>query len=134
MTPAPVAGSTAAATATDVPTQVVDYALISRERVTCEGNDRPGAIVIRVQDENGQGVPGIFLKVSWAGGEELFATGLHPDMGPGDADYVMALGITYAVTLADVPADVAGDLSLLQEMCGEVTGFVSWRIVFQRRR
>ncbi len=134
MTPAPVAGSTAAATATDVPAQAVDYALISRERVTCEGNDRPSAIVIRVQDENGQGMPGVFLKVSWAGGEELFATGLHPDMGPGDADYVMSPGITYTVTLADVPADVAGDLSLSQEMCGEVTRFVSWRIVFQRRR
>lgn len=134
VTAVPVARSTTAATATAVPTRVVDYALISRERLTCEGNDRPDAIVIRVQDENGQGMPGVFLKVSWAGGEELFATGLHPDMGPGDADYVMSPGIIYTVTLADVPADVAGDLSLSEEMCGEVTRFASWRIVFQRRR
>ncbi len=133
-TAVPKAVITTVAAATDVPTRVVDYVLITRERVVCEGNDRPGAIVIRVQDERGQGMPGVFLKVSWMGGEELFATGLHPDMGPGDADYEMNPGITYTVTLADVPADVAGDLSLSQEMCGEVVRFTSWWIIFQRRR
>jgi len=133
-TAAPTAATTTVATVTDVPTRAVDYALISRERVVCEGNERPGAIVVRVRDERGQGMPGAFLKVSWAGGEELIATGLHPDMGPGDADYMMSPGITYTVTLADGSADVAGDLSLSQEMCGEVARFASWWIVFQRRR
>lgn len=58
-----------------------------------------GIIEVRVQDSNGDGVPGQAVKVSWEDNSSTFFTGMKPERGPDYADFQMEAGKAYTVEM-----------------------------------
>jgi hypothetical protein len=59
-----------------------------------------GVIEVRVYDRAGDGVAGIPVQVTWGGNQrQTFYTGLKPERGPEYADFEMAAGQSYTVTI-----------------------------------
>lgn len=58
-----------------------------------------GLIEVYVQDDAGDGVPGIEVRVRWDGGIDRFFTGLKPERGPAYGDFTMEEGTGYVVDL-----------------------------------
>jgi hypothetical protein len=130
-TEAPTATPTASPTAS--PTPVVAYRLISRKRL-CDAEKDKGRLLIYVRDEDGQGVPYVGIKVSWSGeeaeGEEVFFTGLKPEVDPGYADFDMKPEMVYDITVMGSD-NVARDVAFAED-CSENKGAPSWQLVFQK--
>jgi hypothetical protein len=93
------------------PTRVVivdtGFGLISRVAL-CEQSRRTGLIQVFVYDALEVGVPGVGVSVEWAGGSEIFFTGLKPEIEPGYADFRMEPDMLYTVTLVGLSEPVAG--------------------------
>jgi hypothetical protein len=84
-------------TFTPTPAALPTFLLIAQERV-CEPG--PAQIRVVVEDENGKGVPGVEVWVTWDNGADRFMTGLKPDKGRGYADMGIQPDVTYAVAVA----------------------------------
>lgn len=93
LTPTPTQGA---------PFQFQDFSLV------CEPNLQPPLIQVYVVDAAGSPVPGVGLQVRWEGGQETFYTGLKPEFGLGYADFAMAEGVVYSLTLAEGGEPVNG--------------------------
>ncbi|GAB4554715.1 MAG: hypothetical protein OHK0023_25190 [Anaerolineae bacterium] len=92
----------------------------------------PGVIEVSVLDRNGDGIPGIAVRVSWDGGSARLFTGLKPERNIGFADFVMTEGINYRVQLVE-----GGEVTrpLEASACtaqGGVQARTSYRVLFQR--
>lgn len=59
-----------------------------------------GIIEVRVQDFNGEGIPGTAVTVNWDSGSSTFITGLKPERGSDYADFQMDAGKSYTVQVA----------------------------------
>ena len=134
-TPLPGQSHTPRPTASPSPTPAVDYRLVEARRSSCGDNPLPGAIRIEVRDAQGKGMPGVPVKITWSDGEELFVTGLHPERGPGYADYRMQEGVRYALSVARLVSDTAQALETFpSESCPEGVQPGSWLVVFQETK
>jgi len=74
---------------------------------------------VEVLDENEEPLFGVKITVSWEGGEDTFFTGLHPEMGPGYADFSMTEGMIYSLRVGDTSKPVTG---LFVPSCGANDG------------
>ena len=142
LSPTPTRASTPVATpggaptlaATPPPTAATgaNFAVVEK-RAECEGNERGHRIIVHVRDENGEGIPGVEVQVSWDAGTDAFYTGLRPGEDAGYADFEMQPGQTYAVTLPRENSEIAQGLSreTAAQSCpaGDAS---SWQIVFRR--
>ncbi len=132
-TATPTETPTATATPTVSPTPAVVYRLLSRERL-CDEEEDQGRVLIYVRDQDGQGVPGEEIKVWWSGeegeGEEVFFTGLKPEVDPGYADFDMKAGMVYDIAVTDSD-DVARGVAFTED-CSAREGSPSWQLVFQK--
>ena len=87
--------------ATTQPTLGILYELIDQEEI-CEAGAAGGEIQVFVLDRSGKGAAGVRIEVSIpAGGAEAFFTGLHPEVDPGYADYLMTEGMTYNLRVGE---------------------------------
>ena len=87
--------------ATTQPTLGILYGLIDQEEI-CEAGAAGGEIQVFVLDRSGKGAAGVRIEVSIpAGGAEAFFTGLHPEVDPGYADYLMTEGMTYNLRVGE---------------------------------
>lgn len=124
-TPTPRPLATRRPTATSLP----PFYLESRQRI-CDPDEPSSRIEITVQTEEGAGIPGIEIWVTWSGGVDRFLTGLKPERGLGYADFDMTLGLVYAVAVGDPALPV---ITLLRvEPCqpgDENSLLASWRLV-----
>jgi hypothetical protein len=131
-TPTPTPTSTPtprpSSTPRPAPTQPPPYTLADRERV-CRADQRPRIEVV-VQTEEGVGLPGYEIWVTWSGGADRFVTGLKPERGLGYADFEMAPDQVYAVAVGDPSFKVATGLTIQPCQPGEGTDIVSsWRLI-----
>jgi hypothetical protein len=108
--------------------------LLTEQAELCAPPGRPGLITVRVRDAAGQEMSGVQVLVSWTGGQDRFWTGLRPDLGAGYADFQMAPGVDYDVSLAAYPSEAARGLSsaLSPGLCGEGVSAVDWRLEFEQ--
>lgn len=134
-TPTPPPAITASPTSQPIviPTLVpqTDYVLVD-VRTFCSA-ELSGLIEVRVQDFNGDPIPGEKVRVRWADGESLFFTGLKPERGLDYADFQMEAGKAYTVEVAG-----RSDPSqpLVAGSCGTDTGqeaITSYRVFFRPR-
>jgi hypothetical protein len=90
-----------------------------------------GIIEVRVQDFNGDGIPGEAVRVRWDGGESIFFTGLKPERGPDYADFQMEAGIGYTVEVRGQsdPSQVLDGRPCLTETSQEA--LISYRVFFR---
>lgn len=79
----------------------VDFIVSTRQMTPCE-NQGNHHIFIHVNDQNGNGIPGINVRIRWDGGEAIAKTGDKAD--PGLTDFAMFKG-TYWVELVDFPSE-----------------------------
>jgi hypothetical protein len=75
-----------------------DFALVD-VRTYCS-KELSGLIEVRVQDYNGDPIPGVTVTVKWDNGESDFVTGLKPERGMDYADFQMDAGKSYTVQVA----------------------------------
>lgn len=143
-TPQPTAIPRPVATSTPVPTPTpsVDFTVSVRQLTACE-NEGKHHLFIHVNDMNGEGIPGMRLRVSWAGGEAMLMTGDKTHISPGFADFAMFKG-NYTVELPDQVAEIAGPITPdipRDELCEETGNGVanslfhySYEVIFQKVR
>jgi hypothetical protein len=115
------------------PTATVSFAgsyVLARINPFCD-SDVNGVIQVNVYDNNGQGIAGVPVRVSWAGDQsDLFYTGLVPDEGPEYSDFVMEAGRTYTVAVASAGA---AQQSVEAVPCGSDSSLItSYQISFRR--
>ncbi|MDX1995888.1 MAG: hypothetical protein SF029_26135 [bacterium] len=132
--PAPATPIPAETTAVVIPTPIVTtstFTIVDGPRSFCS-SEAQGVIEVRVQDFEGEGLPGQPVRVRWDGGESLFFTGLKPERGPSYADFEMEEGRSYIVDMPGL-ADPSRT-PMLAEACFTETGeqsITSYRVVFR---
>jgi len=110
---------------------------VAQSVVLCQENATNGGLLrIYVRDRLAVGVPGVEIKVTWAGGQDTFFTGFKPEIDPGYADFQMEPGQRYQIELANVETEgqipeVTIDSSTL---CPNLPNDIdpSWQVVFQQ--
>ncbi len=120
--------STATPQPTATATEVQTFVLESQEQL-CDPELTDPILEIFVYDANGLPVSGVKIQVTWLGGEEVFYTGLKPEISPGYADFMMTEEENIALTVAE------GDplLDLTPQICttDEETYWGGWTLTFQ---
>jgi hypothetical protein len=128
-TPTPTATPRPTSTQPPTATRPAPYSLEERQRI-CPSPGKTPRIQIFVQTQEGAGLPGSEIWVTWSGGVDRFITGLKPDIGLGYADFDMTPGIVYAVAVGDPTQQIASGLQA--ESCSSGEGGIplsSWRLV-----
>jgi hypothetical protein len=92
----PVPSFTPLPTATPLPAQEGPYALQSRQEI-CDGSAPAGLLQVFVVDSEENPIPGVRITLTSQAGEEIFFTGLAPEISPGYADFRMVDGVAYSV-------------------------------------
>lgn len=114
--------ATVAPSPTYTPTPAYDYIGTLRQLTPCE-NEGKHHIFAYVRDPNGNGIPGVKLRVFWEGGnggEAIITTGTKME-DPGLTDFAMFKG-SYFIEVMDGISQVLGPISpdiALNETCPE---------------
>jgi hypothetical protein len=129
-------------TPTPIPSPSVDFAVSVRQLSACE-NEGKHHLFIYVKDMNGQGIPGIRVRVSWPGGEATMMTGEKTHIDIGFVDFAMFKG-NYTAQILDYASEIAGPITPdipRNEECAETGNGVanslfhySYEIIFQKVR
>ena len=101
-------------------TVITEYRLIVNEPICNEDLDVP-LLQVQVDDEHGSPLPGVRLSVEWSSGQDIFATGLYPEVGPGYANFEMIPGERYSLRVGSQTLAVRG---LVSEQCRTGNGAV----------
>lgn len=89
-------------TNTPQPTQGAPFALVGEPEELCDPTLPGGLIQVYVFNRADNGVAGVRIEVSVAGGGvESFYTGLYPEIDAGYADYAMTEGMTYNLRVGE---------------------------------
>ena len=97
-----------------------EFKLIVRDAICEQGLDVP-LLQVRVVDAAVRPLPGVLLTVDWAGGHDIFATGLYPEVGLGYADFTMTPGEVYSLQVGSQTPAARG---LASEQCRAGNGVV----------
>ncbi|MCK5054385.1 MAG: hypothetical protein KAR65_08905 [Anaerolineales bacterium] len=121
--PSPTPSPTATASA--------PFSLRTKETI-CDPALQETQIQIMVLDAAGFGVPGVKALVVWDTGQDIFFTGLKPELGPGFADFTMQEGVTYSLQLSQ---GVGLETGITAETCTDGDGELfagSWLFNYQQ--
>lgn len=107
------------------------FTIVDGPRSFCSA-EASGVIEVRVQDFEGQGIPGQPVRVRWDAGESTFFTGLKPERGPAYADFEMEAGRSYVVEMPGLsdPSRVPMTADPCFTESGEQV-LTSYRVVFR---
>ena len=86
-------------------------------------------IMVCVRDANGLGISGVELRVLGPQGEDLFYTGLKPEVNPGYADFTVEEPGEYRVEVAQGSSPVA---EIGATLCPQEGGHHAWRVTFEK--
>ncbi len=123
--PTPLPSFTPRASVTPLSVVAAPFVLKDKQQI-CNGSIQPGLLQVEVTDVNDSPVPGIQITVSWKDGEDVFVTGLIPEVNPGYADFMMQSGTTYSIRVGTASSPLDG-LSIPE--CGG-----GWRLKFMEER
>jgi hypothetical protein len=140
--PAAAPRPTATFTPAPTPTPNVDFQVNIRQLTACE-NEGKHHLFIYVKDIQGQGLPGVRVRVGWPGGEATMMTGEKTHIGPGFVDFAMFKG-SYTVQVLDYVSEIGGPITPdipRSELCEETGNPVanslfhySYEVTFQKVR
>jgi hypothetical protein len=65
-----------------------------------------------VRDENGAGLSGVTVWLTWPGGADRAVTGLKPQRGAGYADFNAEQGVSYALGIGELGMPLVTDLRI----------------------
>ncbi len=95
--PTPIATATLKPSLTPTATPGKPFQLVD-QATFCDPN-LPGVLQVFLENSNGDPASGVEVTITWLGGEEQFFSGLKPELGFGYADFVMAPGVEYVLSL-----------------------------------
>ncbi|MFW6135469.1 MAG: hypothetical protein ACOC7N_01460 [Chloroflexota bacterium] len=128
-TPSPTLTPSATHTPSPTPPLLKRLRLAEKEQL-CDREEVPH-IEIVVRNEDGDGVPGVDVWLTWSEGADRAVTGLKPGRGPGYADFNAAPDIGYTVSVGELGMPLVTGLEV--ELCpveGDEEPFTgSWRLV-----
>lgn len=110
--------------------------LLTERRRICGEEVGEGKIEVNVRDAEGNGIPGMKIKISWENGEEAIFTGLKPGFDAGYADFTLLdIDQEYAVTLP-LGGDTVEAIAAHPEAagCPAESAWVSWQLTFVSNR
>jgi hypothetical protein len=128
-TRAPIATGTLLPTRTATATPGAPYILDDQQKI-CEPEITGPLIQVIALDAAGSQVPGVEAIATWPGGEQLFYTGLKPELGSGYADIEITIGITYTLRLAGAGQSVPDLAAFECEDSGGERYWGSWLLTF----
>ncbi|MEA3377484.1 MAG: hypothetical protein U9R72_14945 [Chloroflexota bacterium] len=128
-TPSPTSTPSPTFTPSPTPPLLKRLRLAEKEQL-CDREQIPHIEVV-VQDEDGEGVPGVDVWLTWSDGADRAVTGLKPGRGYGYADFNAAADVAYTVSVGELGLPLVTGLEL--EDCpveGDEEPFTgSWRLV-----
>jgi hypothetical protein len=87
---------------TATPIRILDAPFVLKEKKEiCDGSIPPGLLQVYITGADGNPLPGVRVVVTWEGGEDVFYTGLKPEMGAGYGDYLMAEQVSYRLRIGE---------------------------------
>ncbi len=114
---------------TPSPTSITEFSFRLLENVDLGCGGFPEDLVmVYVQDAEGSGIPSIELKVSGPQGDDLFYSGLKPEVDVGYADFAFLTPGEYNVEVSEGPSQVA---RIVASPC-QGGSHRKWRVVFQK--
>jgi hypothetical protein len=128
-TSAPTATGTLLPTRTPTATPGAPYILQDQQKI-CDPDLNKPLIQVIALDAAGSQVPGVEAIATWPGGEQLFYTGLKPELGTGYADIEITAGITYTLRLAGAGQSVSDLAAFECEKSGGERYLGSWLLTF----
>jgi hypothetical protein len=112
---------------TATPLLVLDTAFTLKEKLqVCDGSVPAGLLQVFVSDAEENPMPGVRITVDWEEGQEVFYTGLVPEIGLGYADFLMSPSTLYNLRIGDI-SDVIENISI-----GSCEG--GWELTFVEKR
>lgn len=105
---------------TSTPGRSSSFKLKEKNQV-CKTGSTQGLIQVQVEDRAGQPLPGIQIVVTWDSGEDIFYTGMAPEINPGYADFKMQAGTEYQVRVGQVGEEA-------KELTSD--GNCNWQVTF----
>lgn len=112
--PSPTPSSTPTPTLTPTPSPtpplVARLELAEKEQL-CQPGLTPHVEVI-VEDEDSEGVAGMAVWLTWAGGTDRAVTGLKPQAGAGYVDFELEPEMSYAISLGEMGIPLVSGLQL----------------------
>ncbi len=102
----PLPTATLRPTRTVTPTPGAPFTLVSQS-TACDPK-QPGLLKVNLQNASGQPAAGQELVITWFGGEEHFFTGFKNEISPGYADFTLASGVEYALSLSEGRTRITG--------------------------
>ncbi len=84
---------------TPIPT-IGGFFTLTDYRTLCDPGLIPGLLQVWVNDANGRPLAGVPLLLVWEGGQEVFYTGLKPELGDGYADTILQPEQLYSLQVA----------------------------------
>jgi hypothetical protein len=118
-------------TPTPLPTGEFDFQLVEQEDLGCSSEGAGDYILVYVQDEEDRGLAGVQIMVVGPEGEDLFFTGMKPEVDSGFADFRVATAGTYTVQVVDGTGQIAEGLTF-DDGCPADNPYHSWRVTFRR--
>lgn len=117
-------------TFTPTPAPLPVYLVIAQDRICESGSPQ---IRVVVEDEQGDGVPGLEVWVTFEDGADRFVTGLKPEKGNGYGDVEIQPGKTYAIAVAQSALPVAKGIRTEQCPSSDPaqTIWASWQLTFR---
>jgi hypothetical protein len=108
---------------TATPILILDapFTLKSKQEI-CDGSVPPGLLQVYVYGADSKPLPGVRIQVTWEGGEDVFYTGLVPEVEPGYADFYMQSNLTFFLKVGATGTEV-GNLRTT-ENCGWAVTFI----------
>lgn len=106
-----------------------DLELVSRE-VSCNEDEDVGLIEVIVLDSNGEGLPGLPIRVSWEERDDVFYTGFKPEAGLGFADFEMEPELEYSVEIVSLTDAVSGINSTECTTDSDLLSIPSYQLIF----
>ncbi|GAB4493081.1 MAG: hypothetical protein Fur0016_20930 [Anaerolineales bacterium] len=113
----PLLTATLRPTRTATPTPGAPFTLVNQS-IACDPK-QPSLLKVNLQNALGQPAPGQELVITWFGGEEHFFTGFKNEIGPGYADFSLASGVEYALSLSEGRTRITG---LIAPACADQDG------------
>jgi hypothetical protein len=105
---------------------------LAKQEQVCQSRQVPHIEVI-VRDENGAGLSGVRVWLTWPGGADRAITGLKPQRGAGYADFNVEQGVTYALSIGELGIPLVTDLMI--EPCpadeDQASLMGSWLVVLE---
>lgn len=118
-------------TPTPLPPGEYSFQVVEQQDLGCGSEGLGDYILVYVQDEDDRGLAGIQIMVSGPEGEDVFFTGIKPEVDPGYADFHVTQPGTYTLQVVDGTTQIAEGLTF-GDGCPADNPYHSWRVTFRR--